>query len=182
MNIWYFPINWWFNLHFCTTVACMKKWVEYPKSWPSWPLKGHLDGRMEWGASKVINLAVSSLDMLNVFDLTVIWRHLLIQLNYVELAFPAPHFFCWQTSSACFFLPAAGTASGTGTCAGRFFQRMLFFFTEFSRSHLNPLKGTPINRQNWASPKLREVTFFLFFSNPLFHQCLQHNVISWDII
>ena len=47
MNIWYFPINWWFNLHFCTTVACMKKWVEYPKSWPSWPLKERTLGRSD---------------------------------------------------------------------------------------------------------------------------------------
>ena len=164
MNIWYFPINWWFNLHFCTAVVCMKKWVEYPKSWPSWPLKERTLGRSD-GMGCFEGDQPGCL-IFGHFERVWPTSDLKASPDTVEL--------CWTGISSTplflladfqrmFFLPAAGTASATGTCAGRFFQRMLFFLTEFSRSHLNPLKGTPINRQNWASPKLREVTFFLFF-------------------
>lgn len=172
MNIWYFPINWWFNLHFCTTVACVKKWVEYPKSWPSWPLKertlGDQPGCLIFG---YVERVWPTSDLKASPDtVELCWTGISSTPLFLLADFQRMFFFLMQLVQH-LVLALARVA----------FSSECYFFTEFSRSHLNPLKGTPINRQNWASPKVREVTFFLFFSNPLFHQCLQHNVISWDI-
>ena len=56
--------------------------------------------------------------------------------------FQHPTFFAGRLPAHVFFLPAAGTASGTGTCAGRFFQHMLFFYRVLPVTP-QPIEGYP---------------------------------------
>ena len=103
------------------------------------------------------------------------------KVYFLSWYFQTPLFFAGRLPTyVCFFLQLVQhLVLVRGPVA---FSTAYHFFTEFSQSHLNPMKGTPLNRQNWAAPEVREVTLFMFFSNPLFHQCLQHNMCIYVFV